>query len=617
MARNPAPPLLTLQDIRLTFGGTPLLTGADLFLFEGERLCLVGRNGCGKSTLLKIAAGQIEADGGSRILKPGTTLRYLEQEPDLSAFASTADYAESGLGPGDDPHRVRLLLRELGLSGEEDPATISGGEARRAAIVRALAPDPDILLLDEPTNHLDLPAIEWLEERLAASRAALVLISHDRHFLARLTRRTLWLDRGVTRRLEQGFAAFEAWRDEQLALEELDRHKLDRKIAMEEDWLRYGVTARRKRNQRRLGELNQLRTQRREARRATGQVVMAAAAAETSGRRVIEAKGLSKSFEGRPIVSELDLVVQRGDRLGIAGPNGCGKSTLVALLTGQIEADGGSVKLGSNIETVSLDQQRASLDPRLSLAEALTEGRGDRVAVGDQQRHVRSYMKDFLFQPEQAGTPISRLSGGERGRLALAIALARRSNFLVLDEPTNDLDLETLDLLEDLLADYKGTVILVSHDRSLLDHVVTSLLVPAAELGPGRWLEYVGGYSDMQAQRAAVQAEENESEAVSKRTPARAPVTQVTRPKAREKLSFKEKHALETLPDRIATLERQVARLRGEMADAGLYRRDPEGFDRKARDLARAEAALAASEEEWLALELRREELEGSEGRIA
>ncbi len=608
MARTAAPPLLTLQDVRLSFGGDPLLTGAELFLFEGERLCLVGRNGCGKSTLLKIAAGTIEADKGSKVLKPGTTLRYLEQEPDFSGYATTAAYAEAGLAPGDDPHRVRLLLEELGLSGEENPAEISGGEGRRAALARVLAPDPDILLLDEPTNHLDLPAIEWLERKLDASRAALVLISHDRHFLTKLTRRTLWLDRGKTRRLERGFGAFEAWRDEQLALEELDRHKLDRKIAMEEDWLRYGVTARRKRNQKRLSDLHSLRRQRREARSAGGQVVMAAAAGETSGRRVIEADGLEKAFEGRAIVSGLDLVVQRGDRLGIAGPNGSGKSTLVGLLTGGLAPDAGTIKLGSNLQPVSLDQKRASLNPRLSLAEALTDGRGDQVAVGDRLRHVRSYMKDFLFAPEQAGTPISRLSGGERGRLALAIALARPSNLLILDEPTNDLDLETLDLLEDLLADYKGTLILVSHDRSFLDNIVTSLLVPAPEKGPGHWLEYVGGYSDMASQRADTQTVTLRAKVAAKPRPAVKPQRQA----AKAKLSFKEKHALETLPDRIATLERQVERLRGEMSDNSLYQRDPERFHARVRDLARAEAALAASEEEWLDLEMKREALAAS-----
>ncbi len=607
MARSAAPPLLSLQDISLTFGGAALLEGAELFLFEGERLCLVGRNGSGKSTLLKIAAGMIEPDRGTRRLKPGTTLRYLEQEPDLTGYTTTRAYAEAGLAPGDDPHRVSLLLQALGLTGDEDPALVSGGEARRAALARALAPDPDILLLDEPTNHLDLPAIEWLERSLAASRAALVLISHDRRFLTKLTQRTLWLDRGATRRLEKGFGAFETWRDEQLELEAEAQHKLDRKIAAEEDWLRYGVTARRRRNQRRLGALHALRQQRREARSAGGQVVMAAAMAATSGKRILEAKGLSKAFDGRRVVADLDLVLQRGDRLGIAGPNGSGKTTLIKLLTGMLEADAGGLTLGKRLELVSLDQRRESLDPGRSLADTLTDGRGDRVAVGDQQRHVISYMKDFLFQPEQAGTPISRLSGGERGRLALAVALARPSNMLVLDEPTNDLDLETLDLLEDLFAGYRGTVILVSHDRAFLDSIVTSLLVPAPELGEGRWLEYVGGYSDMLAQRGTPSVPKP---AKPKAKPQRDVCAPPPRSAGKAKLTFKEKHALATLHERIETLEKQVSRLRERMTDPDLYARDPAAFQKSVADLARAEAALSASEEEWLRLELRREEAE-------
>ena len=617
MARSAAPPLLSLQDVHLTFGGAPLLAGAELHLYEGERLCLVGRNGSGKSTLLKIAAGLVEPDRGSRKLRGGTTWRYLEQEPDFAGFASVLAYAEAGLGQQDDPHRLRLLLQELGLAGDEEPGRLSGGEARRAALARVLAPRPDILLLDEPTNHLDLPTIEWLEGHLAESASALVLISHDRRFLSDLTQRTVWIDRGATRRLERGFAHFEAWRDEQLELEAQARHKLDRKIAAEEDWLRYGVTARRKRNQGRLAKLNELRRSRRDAVKATGQATIAAATAEASGKRVLEAKGLAKSFGEAPVVAGLSLVLQRGDRLGIAGPNGSGKTTLIKLLTGALEPDAGRLKLGTNLELVSLDQRRAGLDPQAGLAEALTEGRGDQVSVGGQPRHVMSYLQDFLFKPEQAGTPVGRLSGGERGRLALAIALARPSNFLILDEPTNDLDLETLDLLEDLLAGYGGTVILVSHDRAFLDAIVTSLLVPAPELGPGRWQEYVGGYADMLAQRGAGAAEAPEAKGPgkAKAAPRRGTAREAGPPRAptpAAKLSFKERHALETLPERIALLERQVGRLRARMEDPNFYASDPEAFQATAADLARAEAALAASEEEWLRLELRREEIEGS-----
>jgi ATP-binding cassette subfamily F protein uup len=493
-----APPLVQLKDIGLTFGGTPLLAGVELSVSAGERVCLVGRNGSGKSTLLKIAAGLIEPDRGTRFMQPGATVRYLPQEPDFAGAATTLAYVEAGLGPGDDRHQARYLLEQLGLDGSEDPARLSGGEARRAALARVLAPAPDILLLDEPTNHLDLSTIEWLERELAGRRAALVMISHDRRFLANLSRSTVWLDRGQTRRIERGFAAFEAWRDEVLAEEERDQHKLDRKIVAEEDWLRYGVTARRKRNIRRLGALQALREARRSYRAAAGKAALTAAAADPSGTLVIEADRVGKSYEGRPIVSDFSIRIQRGDRIGIVGPNGSGKTTLINLITGALASDSGAVRLGANLAMATLDQHRESLDPSATVAEALTGGRGDTVVIGGQPRHVIGYMRDFLFAPEQARTPLGVLSGGERGRVMLARALAKRSNVLVLDEPTNDLDLETLDVLEEMLGEYAGTVILISHDRDFLDRVVNAVIAPE---GGGRWLEYAGGYSDMLAQR--------------------------------------------------------------------------------------------------------------------
>ncbi|MYZ50040.1 ABC-F family ATP-binding cassette domain-containing protein, partial [Propylenella binzhouense] len=495
-----APPLLSLRGIRLTFGGTPLLSDVALAVGPGERLCLVGRNGSGKSTLLKIAAGLVEPDAGERVVRQGVTIRYLPQEPDLSAFATTLAVAEAGLAPGDDPYRAAYLLQQLGLDGSEDPKRLSGGEARRAALAQALAPEPDVLLLDEPTNHLDLPAIEWLEAELAASRSALVLISHDRRFLERLSRATIWLDRGASRRLEEGFAAFEAWRDQVFEQEERERDRLDKKILMELDWVRYGVTARRKRNQGRMRALEAMRKERREARRRVGSVSFTAGEGATSGKQVIEATDVSKAYGGRPIVRDLSLRVLRGDRIGIVGPNGAGKTTLVKLLTGALAPDSGTVRLGTNLEMVALDQRRDALDPRWTVVEALTRGAGDTVMVGGAPKHVVSYMKDFLFAPEQANTPVSVLSGGERGRLMLARALAAPSNLLVLDEPTNDLDLETLDLLQEMLADYAGTVLLVSHDRDFLDRTVNAVLVSE---GDGRWTEYAGGYSDMLAQRGA------------------------------------------------------------------------------------------------------------------
>ncbi len=494
----PSPPLLTLKNIALGFGRHPLLADVEINVGEGERLALVGRNGSGKSTLLKIVAGEIEADRGERSIRQGTTLRYLPQEPDLSGFSTTLAFVEAGLAPGDDHHRASYLLSSLGLSGDENPAYLSGGEARRAALARALAPDPDILILDEPTNHLDLPAIEWLEDEIARSRSAIVLVSHDRRLLERLSRTTLWLDRGAIRRLDRGFAAFEAWRDEVFAQEERDRQKLDRKIAAELDWVRYGVTARRSRNQGRLRALHDLRRQRREQLRVAGAVKFTVADAKTSGKLVIEASGISKALGGRDLVRDFSIRIARGDRLGIVGPNGAGKTTLLNILTGASAPDEGTVRLGANLAIASLDQRRASLDPTTSLQEALTRTGGDTVTIGNETRHVMSYMKDFLFAPEQAEQPVAALSGGERGRLMLARALATPSNLLVLDEPTNDLDLETLDLLQEMIADYAGTVILISHDRDFLDRTVTSMV--AAE-GDGHWIEYAGGYSDMLTQR--------------------------------------------------------------------------------------------------------------------
>jgi ABC transport system ATP-binding/permease protein len=602
-----APPLLYLKDIRLTFGGTPLLEGADLAVSEGERLCLVGRNGSGKSTLLKIASGVVEADHGERFVQPGATVRYLPQEPDLSGFATTLDYVEAGLEAGDEAWRAKYLLESLGLTGEENPATLSGGEARRAALARVLAPEPDILLLDEPTNHLDLPAIEWLESELAGLKSALVLISHDRRFLENLSRSTLWLDRGVTRLLGQGFSAFEAWRDTVLEEEERERHKLDRQIVREEHWVRYGVTARRKRNVRRMAELAALRQKRRDARGPTGAVRLDAAEADLSGKLVIEAKSISKHFGEREIVRDLSLRLLRGDRLGLVGANGAGKTTLLKLLTGTLQPDSGSVRLGVNLAMTTLDQKRDSLDPERSLAETLTGGSGDKVIVNGESRHVVSYMKDFLFPPEQARTPVSVLSGGERARLLLALALASPSNLMVLDEPTNDLDLETLDLLEEMLADYPGTLIVVSHDRDFLDRVASSVLV--AE-GHGRWIEYAGGYSDMVAQRGkGVEARAIASRPQTEKTVAH-PNTGASSSSSKRKLSFKEKHALETLPQRMEALRRDIEKLRAVLADAALYTKDRARFDKASDLLARAEADLSASEEQWLELEILREEIE-------
>jgi ATP-binding cassette subfamily F protein uup len=595
------PPLLTLQDIVLTFGATPLLAGAGLSVSAGDRVCLVGRNGSGKSTLLRIAADLLQADSGRRFAQPGATIRYLPQEPDFAGFATTLEYVETGLADtaATDHHRASYLLEQLGLTGAEDPLKLSGGEARRVALARVLAPEPDILLLDEPTNHLDLPGIEWLEQELASMRSGIVLISHDRRLLERISRATVWLDRGITRVLDQGFAQFEAWRDQVLELEETERHKLGRKIAMEEDWLRYGVTARRKRNQKRLGDLHALRKKHKEQRGVLGKVRLEASEADLSGRLVAVADGISKSYGDRTVVRDFSTRIIRGARVGIVGQNGAGKTTLLNMLTGKLSPDLGEVKVGTNLTEVELDQRRESLDPMQTLSQALTGGVGDTVTVGGQNRHVVGYMKDFLFGPEQANTPVGVLSGGERGRLTLARAFATPSNLMVLDEPTNDLDLETLELLQERLADYAGTVLLVSHDRDFLDRVVTSVI---ATEGDGRWIEYAGGYSDMLRQRGPVRVASTRTIRPRQESP--------TPKAAARKLSFKDKHALETLPGRIAALETEIARLNAVLADADLYSRQPARFSEATRALDTAQAALAVAEEQWLVLEMLREELE-------
>jgi len=600
-----APPLIQLRDIRLTFGGTPLLTGVELNVAPSERVCLIGRNGSGKSTLLKIAAGLVEPDGGTRFVQPGATVRYLPQEPDFGDHATTLAYVEAGLAPGDDHHQARYLLEQLGLTGDENPANLSGGEARRAALARVLAPSPDILLLDEPTNHLDLPTIEWLEKELDGRRSALVLISHDRRFLSNLSRATAWLDRGKIRQIDRGFAAFESWRDEVLAEEERDQHKLDRKIVDEEHWLRHAVSGRRKRNVKRLANLHALRAQRRNHRGTAGSANLAAAEAEQSGRLVIEAKSISKAYGERRIVDGFAIRIQRGDRLGIVGPNGAGKTTLVNLVTGAEPPDSGSLRLGANLEMATLDQHRESLDPKSTLAEALTGGRGDHVIVGGKPKHVVGYMKDFLFAQEQRGTPLEVLSGGERGRLMLARALAKPSNLLVLDEPTNDLDLETLDVLEEMLGDYEGTVILISHDRDFLDRVVTSVIAPD---GNGKWIEYAGGYSDMLAQRGADLTREEPKALAAAEKRADKPAASTAAPKRR--LSFNEKHALETLPKKIDALHADIAILQRVLDDPGLYARDRNRFDETSAAIAKAHEELAAAEDRWLELEMLREEIE-------
>lgn len=596
-------PILNLQNISYTLGVRPLLEDANLSLEPGQRLCLVGRNGSGKSTLLRIAAGEILPDHGKRFLQPGLKTHYLPQEPDFSQWETVFDAATHDLSI-DDHYKARSFLSELGLTGEEKCATLSGGEARRCALVQALVQAPDLLLLDEPTNHLDLPCIMWLERELLASETALVVISHDRRFLETVCHSVIWLYQGSTSRLDANFSRFEDWRDQQMELAELEAHKLSRQIAREEDWMRYGVTARRKRNVRRVAELAQLREQRREINaQKQGTLKLAAQQAENTSKIVISAENISWSYGERPIIKDLTLKILKKDCLGLCGANGTGKTTLLKLMTGQLSPSEGHITLSPSLKAVSLDQQRSILEGDRSVADILTGGHGEMVQIGEEKRHVVGYMKDFLFRPEQARTPVSHLSGGERGRLALACALAKPSNLLVLDEPTNDLDLETLDLLEEMLSNYQGTILLVSHDRDFIDRLASSVLVPEGE---GLWVSYAGGYSDMLTQRASMEKEARSSGKDLKTTSENRSGKNPS-PRAAVRLSFKEQQELDSLPDKMAALEADIKLCRRALTDPDLYRRDPVKFEKITLLLSQKEKELSHSEERWLELEVRKE----------
>ncbi len=592
-------PLLQLNDLTLSFGGNPLFDGISLVVQQGDCLALVGRNGSGKSTLMKVMAGLVEADHGQRVIPPGVTVGYMEQEPDLSGFATLGAYAASGLPP-DQVYKVAVAAEGLGFQPETPVATASGGERRRAALAKLMAEAPELMLLDEPTNHLDIAAIEWLEDQLAETRAAYVIISHDRALLRRLTAATLWLDRGELRRREAGFQSFEDWREEIWAEEDQARHKLDRKIKAEARWAVEGISARRKRNMGRVRALQALRAERASQIRRQGTAALALEAGAVSGKRVIDASNLGKAFGDKVIVRGLDLRVLRGDRVALVGPNGVGKSTLLRLLTGQEAPDSGTVTLGTNLDMAVFDQSRAALDPEASLWDNLTgdplmrvSGAADQVLVRGQPRHVVGYLKDFLFDERQARAPVKSLSGGERARLLLARLMAQTSNLLILDEPTNDLDVETLDLLQDLLGDYDGTVLLVSHDRDFIDRVATTTV---AMEGNGRVVVYPGGWSDYAAQRPQAGAPAPVAKAA---PPAAQPVE--TR-RMTEGLSFTERKRLDELPGRIARLEAEIGKLAELLADPGLFARDPVKFRKASDALTERQAALAAAEEEWLTL---------------
>jgi len=596
------PPLLALSGIRYHLGDQTILDGVDLAIAPGERLSLVGRNGAGKSTLLRILAGEPIADGGGRFAQPGATVATLPQEPDFTGHPTVAHYVASALsdaaGPAD--YRVAALLEELRLDGGRPPAGLSGGEARRAAIARTLVGEPDVLLLDEPTNHLDLPTIEWLEDRLGAWPGAYVLVSHDRRFLANLARAVLWLDRGIVRRLDRGYESFDVWSSEILEREATERHKLDRLIERETEWAGKSIRARRTRNEGRLRALRDLRQQRRQQIGPVGRAVIGVGEAQQSGSLAITARNLAKRFGDRTIVRDFSTRIFRTDRVGLIGPNGAGKTTLLRMLIGELEPDSGSVKLGANLLPVVIDQRRSALDPDKTPWEILAD-RNDHVLVHGQPRHVMTYLREYLFRDEQARQPVRTLSGGERNRLLLAKALAAPSNLLVLDEPTNDLDSDTLDLLQEALSDYDGTVLLVSHDRDFLDRLVTSTI---ALEGDGTAIEYAGGYSDYLLQRGPREkpAETQRKEKVP------APARERSQP---QRLGFKRERALAELPRKISALQTEIATLQSLLGDPDLYRRNAAEFHVKTARLTAAQAELDVAETEWLELEMLREEISG------
>ncbi|UKK85433.1 ATP-binding cassette domain-containing protein [Sphingopyxis sp. BSN-002] len=584
-----AAPILSYEGLGLVQGSGWLFQDLDIYVGARDRLALIGRNGAGKTTLLKLLANRIDADKGKRMIVPGTHVVMLEQEPDLSAFDTLMDFATSGAdAPAE--HDVAAIADQLGIDMNRTAASASGGERRRAAIARALAQNPDVLLLDEPTNHLDLAAIDWLENWLSRYTGAFVVISHDRTFLTRLTRQTLWLDRGSIRRKEIGFGGFDEWTEAVFAEEARAAQKLDSKLRLEAHWLERGVTARRKRNQGRLEKLKEMRATRAAMIGGPGVAKLGLANDDVRSKSVIVADHITKRFGDRTIIRDFDFRVQRGDRIGIVGANGAGKSTLLKLLTGEIQPDEGTVTLAPTLDGIVIDQQRSLLAPDKTVRDILADG-GDWVEVRGVKKHVQGYLKDFLFDPGIAEANVGALSGGERSRLLLAREFARESNLLVLDEPTNDLDLETLDLLQEVIADYEGTVLLVSHDRDFLDRTVT---VTLGLDGSGKVDIVAGGYADWEAKRskpAAVKAKAASSEA-----------TPPPPPQARKKLSYKDQRDYDLLPARIEEIEKEMAAIETELSDGSLFTRDNARFNALTTKLDKLREEKGLAEDRWLAL---------------
>lgn len=594
-------PIYTIKDAKLSFGLNPLFTGVDLYINRGDKICLVGRNGCGKSTLLKVIAGEIEADDGEFFMQPGTRVGYMPQEPDFEGCKTLREVVERGLSAQEkkQTYRADKLIEYFGIKAEQKPDESSGGERRKAALAAALINEPDILLLDEPTNHLDIEAIEKLEDVIKKFAGAVIVISHDRSFLQNTSQITFWLDRGILRRNNKGFSSFEEWENQVIDQEIIEQKALNKKIAEETEWLHKGVTARRKRNMGRLRRLQQLRAERREQIKITGSVEMEAQTTELRSKMVIEAKHIYKNFGERQIVKDFSIRVIKGNKLGIVGPNGSGKTTLIKLLTKRLEPDSGFIRIGKNLEEAYFDQNRITLDPKKTLWKTLCN-EGDHIWVRGHFRHVVAYLKDFLFKPEQAQCPVSALSGGEKNRLMLAVALAHPSNFLVLDEPTNDLDMDTLDLLQEVLDEYEGTVLIVSHDRDFMDKVATSLLYMK---GDGTVYEHVGSYTELLDKLKNKPQKGNEK---------KTPVKEESKPREKNKtvkLSYKEQYLLDNLPNEIAKLEEENKAIEIALGNPNLYTDDPQKFDELTSKLAKNKDDITDKENQWLEIQIKADEI--------
>lgn len=600
---NVEPPIMTLKGVKLAFGVNQLFTNVEFSINRGDKISLVGRNGSGKSTLLKVISGVLEPDDGEIFIQPHTKISYMPQEPDFSAYKTLREVVLSGLDKTEEnqDYKADILIQSLSIRELQAPNESSGGERKKAALAKALIGEPDILLLDEPTNHLDMPTIEKLEEIIKQFKGAIIVISHDRMFLSNVSQTTFWLDRGILRYNNKGFKYFEEWQEQVINQEIIEQKYLNKKIEEETEWLHKGVTARRKRNQGRLRRLQQLRQERKEQLKKVGSINLEVEEAELRSKMVIEAKHIDKAYGNRVLIKDFSSRIIKGNKIGIVGPNGAGKTTLLKVLTKKLEPDSGFVRIGKNLEEAYFDQNRDTLNPKKTLWQTLCD-KGDHIFVHGHYRHVVAYLKDFLFKPDQAQMPVAALSGGEKNRLMLAVALAKKSNFLVLDEPTNDLDMDTLDLLQEVLSDYEGTIIIVSHDRDFLDRVVTSIIYMP---GDGTVTEHAGSYSELLEKLKNKTPQEKENKKVIQKES-----KPVMSAKKTAKLSYNQQRLLEVLPQQIAELESELEKIKTELADSSLYTENPDKFNELTSKYEEITSSIEQKENEWLEIQIIKENLE-------